>query len=356
MEKMQTLKIGIVVFGSPDQESGGYLYDRELFKHLEKGPHSLSWVSIDREKPDIPFLTHTLSNLDVGIIDELCHSFFSQHLELLRLPKITIALVHHLKYQEDWSLEEKSRIREEEKSFLDGCNALLVNSRHTKQQVEDLIQKPLPTFLAYPAGSRYSHSPSFRSHPNQTQEKTNLQGCLLSIGNIIPRKGFHTLLETLSLKEFQDKNFQLRIIGSYDPKDEYFSRLQKMIRTLSLENRIQFLGKISDEQVLEQWAWAECFVLPSSLEGFGIVFLEALSMGIPVVASNKGGSVEIFRNGEGGYFWDGESPQSLGGVLGQVFISPEHWRSLSHLARERSQHFLPWDQTFQGVEDFILSQ
>lgn len=73
--------------------------------------------------------------------------------------------------------------------------------------------------------------------------------------------------------------------------------LEQLARDAGIENDVKFIGKIPDEQLVELYRTAEIFVMPSTGEGFGIVFLEAMATGIPVIGGNADGSTDPLQDG-----------------------------------------------------------
>ena len=125
---------------------------------------------------------------------------------------------------------------------------------------------------------------------------------ILSVGYLIERKGFEYLIKAVKevLKDYD--NVKLKIVGS-GPLE---CQIKKLIKDLKLENNIQILSNVSDEQLLELYNLSDLFVLPSivdsqgNTEGLGVVLLEAMACGLPVIASNIGGIPDIVNDGETG--------------------------------------------------------
>ncbi|MDF0490935.1 glycosyltransferase family 4 protein [Sphingomonas sp. H39-1-10] len=92
----------------------------------------------------------------------------------------------------------------------------------------------------------------------------------------------------------------LTIVG----KGELRSELQVLAMALGVAERVRFLGAVDDATLARAYDAAAVFVLPSSKEGFGIVFLEAWSYGVPVIGSSFGGAGEVITDGEDGYSLD----------------------------------------------------
>lgn len=118
---------------------------------------------------------------------------------------------------------------------------------------------------------------------------------LISIGRLIKRKALGDVV--LAVSKLQDRKFRLLIIGD-GPEESYLRRLTKR---LGLSSRIDFLGVVDEETKFQYLKASDVFVLPSLHEGFGLVFLEAMYCGLPVIASCSGGQTDFLRDGETGF-------------------------------------------------------
>jgi N-acetyl-alpha-D-glucosaminyl L-malate synthase BshA len=110
------------------------------------------------------------------------------------------------------------------------------------------------------------------------------------------------------------------------------SHAERRARELGLEERVAFLGK--QESFVEILAAADVFLLPSEQESFGLAALEALSCGIPVVASNIGGIPEQVEHGTTGYLAPVGDVEAMAGHVLELVREPERWRQFSRRARE----------------------
>jgi glycosyltransferase involved in cell wall biosynthesis len=118
---------------------------------------------------------------------------------------------------------------------------------------------------------------------------------LISIGRLIRRKALDDVL--LALSRLDKGRFRLLVIG--DGPEE--AHLHDLAQALGLSSRVDFLGAVSEERKFQFLAAADVFVLPSAHEGFGLVFLEAMHCGLPVIASASGGQTDFLRDGETGF-------------------------------------------------------
>jgi len=115
---------------------------------------------------------------------------------------------------------------------------------------------------------------------------------LITVGRLIKRKSIDTLL--LALAEIKDKNIKLLIAGD-GPEKEH---LEGIVQKNNLESRVRFLGYITDDDKFRYLSVSDLFVLTSLHEGFGIVFMEAMHAGLPIVATNHGGQVDLLKQDE----------------------------------------------------------
>ncbi|MGH8210261.1 MAG: glycosyltransferase family 4 protein [Steroidobacteraceae bacterium] len=107
-------------------------------------------------------------------------------------------------------------------------------------------------------------------------------------------KGITTVIEAFSM--LADDSMQYLVIGDGD--DLPFLRL--VAERCGVKDRVHFMRSVSDSELIALYQTCEAFVLPSGKEGFGIVFLEAMFFGAPVIAARENGAVDVVRDGETG--------------------------------------------------------
>jgi len=132
---------------------------------------------------------------------------------------------------------------------------------------------------------------------------------IVVVGDLIPTKGQDFLLKALSsLKDF---DWVLNIVGSTRANYfDYENNLKKSVLDLGLNERVNFLGRRDDvNKILSE---SDLLVMPSSVsESFGLVILEAMASGVPVIAANSGGPAEIVKHNETGYLFEINNLDSL---------------------------------------------
>lgn len=120
-------------------------------------------------------------------------------------------------------------------------------------------------------------------------------------------KGVDTTLRALRLVRQKHDFVRYRIVG----KGDDLPRLERIAEEEGVAEHVEFLGMVSSEELPSLYSGSDLFVMPSRKEGFGFVFIEALSAGLPVVAGNQDGSREAVLDGQTGLLVDPESVESV---------------------------------------------
>lgn len=124
-------------------------------------------------------------------------------------------------------------------------------------------------------------------------------------------KGFFQIWKALQATPELDACVHL-VVGEGNDREN----LENEVRDRGLTSRVRFVGSVPPKELPELYRLADVFVMPSTQEGFGIVFLEAMASGVPVVAAAAGGTLDALRDGTLGWLADPESPESLVACLG----------------------------------------
>lgn len=115
---------------------------------------------------------------------------------------------------------------------------------------------------------------------------------LISVGQLIPRKGFDYLIEAFKIVNSKFKNSELIIIGDGEEKES----LLKLSNKLNLNDNVKFLGRVDREKIVDYYLKSNIFVSMSHSESWGQVYVEALSCGLPIVATMNAGSNAIVND------------------------------------------------------------
>lgn len=182
--------------------------------------------------------------------------------------------------------------------------------------------------------------------PRQEREylRRNLQlerPTMLSVGNLIPLKGHHLFVEALA----QLPDWQGVIVGSGPMQEE----LTTLAETLQVADRLRIVSDMSQPELAEFYAAADVLVLASASEGLPNVVLEALSSGIPVIATNVGGVGEIMQSGIQGCLLSERSAASIVQAVMRLRLPSDEQRQ----ALRSSIDDFDWDKTSQSLLDLF---
>jgi glycosyltransferase involved in cell wall biosynthesis len=356
------LRIGLVIYGTLETLSGGYLYDRRLVDHLrEQGdtvvvfsqPWRPRYIQRLAQNLDRRWVEVMMENeLDILLEDELNHPSLIQlnaHLrQRHRYPVVTI--VHHLQSSEAGHPLQKGLARFVEKAYLSPLDGYIFNSRTTRRSVEALLGRPaVPSVVAMPAGNRLGGGISEPQIEARWRRRKELR--LLFVGNLIRRKGLHILLRALA--ELKQGGWSLRVVGRTDVDRYYAQQLGNLSRRLGIAERVTFLGALSDEALRSEYQEADVLAVPSQYEGFGIVYLEGMSFGLPCLATTSGAAGEMIQNGVEGFLIPPHDWQALSGKIRDFIEDPARLLQMSLSARRRFQAFPGWRESMSQVRLFL---
>ncbi|WP_082053035.1 glycosyltransferase family 4 protein [Gordoniibacillus kamchatkensis] len=166
---------------------------------------------------------------------------------------------------------------------------------------------------------------------------------VLFVGRVIPRKGIPVLLK--AMRHVYRVQPKARVIVAGGGKRAYISGLKGLAKKLGV--RAKFTGLLSHRSIDRIYRAADCFVCPSQRhEAFGLVNVEAMASGVPVVASRIGGIGEIVKDGHNGFLVnDYRSPAALGLAIARLAADPELARKLGKQAREDAAQQFGWPVT-----------
>jgi phosphatidyl-myo-inositol dimannoside synthase len=137
-------------------------------------------------------------------------------------------------------------------------------------------------------------------------------------------KGYDNVLYSIKTLKEKYPAIKYMIVGRYDEAEKH--RLDNIIQQHSLQQHVVFTGYIPDEELAAHYSLADVYVMPSKKEGFGIVFIEAMYYGLPVIAGNKDGSVDAVGNGKLGILVDPDDQQNIDRSIEQVMLHTDSYK------------------------------
>ncbi len=214
-----------------------------------------------------------------------------------------------------------------------------------------------PNLVAYPPTDRFGNGLSAKATEAseliiaRSSEDSPLR--LLFIGNVIPRKGLHTLLDALAL--LPEGSVLLDIVGSLTTDPNYAAEMKKRAGEIN-HTSIRFHGALNNDPLVTMLKAAHVLVVPSSYEGFGIVYLEGMAFGLPAIGTTAGAAPEIIEEGRTGYLIDPDDDRALASHLAGLARDREWLTRLSLNAWQRYRLQPKWEQTAASIRSFLQDQ
>ncbi len=358
------MHIALLIYGNLETVSGGYLYDRKLVEHLRSQGDQVEIISIPwRSYPLLladnfsASLFHRMQNLQVDILlqDELNHpSLFLLNQRMRKETKIPlVSIVHHLRSSEQRSAWQNILFKAIERRYLDSVDALIFNSRATQKAVLECNAslKDKPSLIAFPAGDRFKPAWDLL----ETQKRADQPGPLkiVFIGNLIPRKGLDSLLK--ALKYIPAHLWELNVIGSLELDPFYAQKMRKLVSKLDMTKHVKFLGTVPDTLIAQTLSNSHLLAVPSSYEGFGIVYLEGMSFGLPAIGAKAGGAQEIIQHGHNGFLVEPGDVERLSAHISNLATDRQKLVEMSLAARRSFESHPSWEMTGAQIRNFLLT-
>jgi len=194
-----------------------------------------------------------------------------------------------------------------------------------------------------------------RFHPPSESERTTLRAeydlgntfTVLFVGRVIPRKGVPVLLKAVQLANQQ---LPVHLVIAGNGPDSYMKKLR--VQAFKLGISVSWIGKKKHSEIHQIYQAADCFVCPSQKhEAFGLVNVEAMATGLPVIASRIGGIPEIVNHGHNGYLIDEyHDPAKFTEYIVRLGLNKELVRTLGDNARAIVLSRFTWRQTSSRLE------
>ncbi|MCQ4334700.1 glycosyltransferase family 4 protein [Natronomonas sp. F2-12] len=344
------MRVGLTLYGDLEGRSGGFRYDRKLLDGLRTAGDTIEVIELpwrryprgllDNVSPR--FRDRLEVDVDVMLQDELAHpSLLGTN---RRLPYPIVSIVHHLRASESRRLSPLYRTLE--RRYLETVEGVVCNSTATESVVTGLGVDATATVVAPPAGDRFDPPIDEEAIERRAREDPLR---VVFVGNLTPRKGLKTLLEGLSTAE---TDAELTVVGR--PVDgEYAATVRRTIRRDGLADRVRMAGELSDDELAGALRASHLLAVPSRYEGFGIVYLEGMSFGLPAIASRAGGATDVVTDGETGVLVDPGDPAAIARALTRLDGDRDRLAEMGKAARRRYESHPDWRETTARVRRLL---
>ena len=241
-----------------------------------------------------------------------------------------------------------------EKYSLIKSNKIAVLSKFTQDKLVETHNIPREKIMMIPGGVDLK-----KFYPNDDKAVIRKQlkiphdkVILLTVRNLVQRMGLENLIIAFHDLEKKAADIQL-VIGGKGPLQ---NGLIALARSFGIEHKIHFTGFISEELLPLYYQMADFFVLPTKeLEGFGLVTLEAMASGLPVLGTPVGGTKEIIGSFDSSFLFNGADPHSIADLILDKYRllknNPQKWKQISHQCRDFVECNYSWDKNIDYLEE-----
>ena len=184
--------------------------------------------------------------------------------------------------------------------------------------------------------------------PDLSVEKENI---ILSIGRIQEQKGQLQTIEFLNNFKKIQNDFKCYFIGGPSGKhgNEYLHELKQTIKDFNLDKHVEFLGDLPQTEIIELFKKAKLLIHTSKFETFGLVAIEANTMGVPVLTTNNGSLMEIIENNKNGYLSENLIDSNVNNFVNNLFNNVTKYEETHLSCIEKSKKY-DWMKTANELE------
>ena len=357
------MRLCMIIYGSLDTLTGGFLYDKFLVKHLRRKGHeiyivSLPWRRYGRHLLD-NFSTKLKSGLtskayDLILQDELNHpSLFWLNHKLRSTDghgTPLVSIVHQVLSSQPRLLPLNKLYKTVEKIYLASIDAFIFNSATTRSRVQRLINFTGPSIVASPGGDRLGHLPAAEHLKARAGQGGPLE--LVFVGNVTPIKGLAPLIEILAM--LPPEIWRLTVVGSLTMDPWHVRKVKRLISAKNIGRQVILAGPLDGDELKNTLSGSHLFVMPFSNEGFGIAHLEALAYGLPVLASATGAVKEFIRHGDNGFLYAAGQTKTVAKTILNLHKDRDHLLKLSETALQSAISRPGWNETMESVDHFLM--
>ncbi len=337
-------RFAFAVPGDLATPTGGYAYDRRMIAELGRLGWQIDTINLGSgfPWPDKTTLAKAEAQLTMVpdgstiVVDGLALGILPEAARRLRPNHILVALVHHpLALETGLTPTQAEILRASERAALAATKHVIVTSETTAQQLSASYAVPADKItVARPGNDAAAFAQGSRDGIVR----------LLSVGALIPRKGFDVLIAALAM--LTSLPWQLAIAGDRTRDPQMAARLDADISRYALGGRISILGAVSQERLAELYAAADVFVLASRLEGYGMAYAEAIARGLPVVGTSAGAIPDTVPEGAG-ILVAPDEPAAFAEALRRVIEDPNERKRLAASARTAAASLPTWQASAQ---------
>jgi glycosyltransferase involved in cell wall biosynthesis len=239
-------------------------------------------------------------------------------------------------YLPDWFIKLAS------KTIIKNANSAIAQSNDMKRVMQAIYPREI---AVVPMGIELEE---YKDRCSEKGRETP-QKRIIFVGRFDPVKGLDNLLRAMNSVGKVLPDAQLILVG--DGKER--KNLESLADSLGIRDSVDFAGRLNGEKKTEYLCQADLFVLPSISEGFGIVILEAMACGLPVVATRVGGVPDLVEDGVNGYLVESRDFQEMAKKIILLLQNPTLHHQIATNNRKKVQGYA-WENIISQLERIYL--
>lgn len=242
-----------------------------------------------------------------------------------------------------------------EKTCLETAERIIATSPQEKEHMRSLVSSQ-GSIDVIPCGTDIERFGSIdRAAARQQLGIAPETKVIFYIGRFDPRKGIETLVRAVAQSSLRDQaNLKLIIGGGSRPGQSdgmERDRIEGIVKELGMSDFTEFPGRISDEALPVYYAAADICIVPSHYEPFGLVAIEAMASGTPVIASDVGGLQFTVAPEETGLLVPAKDDAGFAQAIDRILADPDWQKQLGQNARQRVEAKFSWDGVASQLSD-----
>ncbi len=275
------------------------------------------------------FKTMFLHKGNIIILDTDFHARSIFALLLARIKGIkVIGLVHHYSFLFDKGPFANFVHYNLEKFVTNRFDYMIINSSFSYRVFIDLCHKKIPyTILSPFTQTQKAPAQKVKFNPETL--------CLIQVGTLEDRKNVINVIKAVSPLKI---DYRLNFVG-HCYSEQYLSKINSLIDYYSLHGKIILHGKVSNELLHQLYLESSAFVLVSKLEGYGIVYTEAMQYGLPIIGSTIGAVPDLVEDGVNGFLCDPHNPAQITEAILKL-TDKNTWNRIHYNNLEKAQTFM----------------
>ena len=304
----------------------------ELYAHL---PAFLKQLNAFREEEGLEYdVVHSHYWLSSWVGRELSQSMGVPHL-------VTFHTLGLIKMQSRAGEVEQLERPVVESEVMASADRIIAFSPHERDAMARLYGADVAKVSLVPCGVDLSVFRPLDQKAVRDRLGLNGEKILLYVGRVEPLKGLDLLVETAAQMDSED-GVRVIVVGADANGDREMDRVKLLAKEQDLEGRIDFVGQVDHKALPLYYNAADVCVVPSYYESFGLVALESMACGTPVVATRVGGLSTIIQHGRTGYLKPWRCPDAFANSVEMIISSDGLQQSMGTAARKHAEG-MGWD-------------